>query len=217
MATSSILHHSQLGAMSATSASTLPGGMATAQANGSGSSSSSSGDSSLISANDFLTLLVTEMQNQDPTADTDPNAYIDQLVQVNSLEQLIQMNQNLSTALGITPSTSNSTSGSTAAASPLSGTPTTPAAPGASAASVLSATSSKTATTHQSAVARKGQSSNNLVSGLSTFAGNSGSASPISGVMSKARSVLSGNLGAAKSSPAAMRVAHSLDGKKKSP
>ena len=27
-----------------------------------------------ISANDFLTLLVTEMQNQDPTADTDPNA-----------------------------------------------------------------------------------------------------------------------------------------------
>ena len=37
--------------------------------------------STTISANDFLTLLVTEMQNQDPTADTDPNEYINQLVQ----------------------------------------------------------------------------------------------------------------------------------------
>ena len=63
------------------------------------SSTSSSGDSSdssaTISANDFLTLLVTEMQNQDPTSDTDPNEYIDQLVQVNSLEQLIDINQTL--------------------------------------------------------------------------------------------------------------------------
>ena len=66
----------------------------------SGTSSSTSG--STISANDFLTLLVTEMQNQDPTAQTDPNEYINQLVQVNSLEQLIDINQNLSTALGST-------------------------------------------------------------------------------------------------------------------
>jgi flagellar basal-body rod modification protein FlgD len=44
-------------------------------------------------------LLVTEMKNQDPTAQTDPNAYVNQLVQVNSLEQLIEINQNLSTAL----------------------------------------------------------------------------------------------------------------------
>jgi flagellar basal-body rod modification protein FlgD len=65
--------------------------------NGSGSSA---GDASTISANDFLTLLVTEMKNQDPTANTDPNEYINQLVQVNSLEQLIDINQNLSTALG---------------------------------------------------------------------------------------------------------------------
>jgi hypothetical protein len=62
---------------------------------GSDSSDDSSSDST-ISANDFLTLLVTEMQNQDPTADTDPNEYINQLVQVNSLEQLIDINQTLS-------------------------------------------------------------------------------------------------------------------------
>lgn len=65
-----------------------------------GASGSSAGEASTISANDFLTLLVTEMKNQDPTANTDPNAYINQLVQVNSLEQLININQNLSTALG---------------------------------------------------------------------------------------------------------------------
>ena len=49
-----------------------------------------------ITANDFLTLLVTEMKNQDPTANTDPNEYINQLVQVNSLQQLISINQTLS-------------------------------------------------------------------------------------------------------------------------
>jgi len=59
-----------------------------------GSDASESGSSS-ISANDFLTLLVTEMKNQDPTANTDPNEYINQLVQVNSLEQLISINQTL--------------------------------------------------------------------------------------------------------------------------
>ncbi len=53
-----------------------------------------------ITANDFLTLLVTEMKNQDPTAQTDPNEYINQLVQVNSLQQLIEINQNLASAVG---------------------------------------------------------------------------------------------------------------------
>ena len=57
------------------------------------SSSDTSSSSATISANDFLTLLVTEMKNQDPTADQDPNEYINQLVQVNSLEQLIDINQ----------------------------------------------------------------------------------------------------------------------------
>ncbi|HTH52944.1 MAG TPA: flagellar hook capping FlgD N-terminal domain-containing protein [Edaphobacter sp.] len=59
--------------------------------------SSSTTDNSTITANDFLTLLVTELKNQDPTQPTDPNAYIQQLVGVNSLQQLISMNQGLST------------------------------------------------------------------------------------------------------------------------
>ena len=58
---------------------------------------SAESDSATISANDFLTLLVTEMKNQDPTANTDPNEYVNQLVQVNSLQQLISINQTLTT------------------------------------------------------------------------------------------------------------------------
>ena len=52
-----------------------------------------------ITSSDFLKLLVTEMKNQDPTQPTDPNAYIQQLVGVNSLQQLISINQEL----GATP------------------------------------------------------------------------------------------------------------------
>jgi flagellar basal-body rod modification protein FlgD len=84
-----------------------PGVTAMASSTGSTSSSSSS-DSATISANDFLTLLVTEMQNQDPTADTDPNEYINQLVNVNSLEQLININQTLSAAYPSSSSTGTS-------------------------------------------------------------------------------------------------------------
>lgn len=60
-----------------------------------GSSTSSTTDTSTVTANDFLTLLVSELKNQDPTQPTDPGAYIQQLVGVNSLQQLIQINQGL--------------------------------------------------------------------------------------------------------------------------
>jgi flagellar basal-body rod modification protein FlgD len=69
-----------------------------------GATGNSGSDSASVSANDFLTLLVTEMKNQDPTANTDPNEYINQLVQVNSLEQLISINQTLTTDSSATPS-----------------------------------------------------------------------------------------------------------------
>ena len=53
-----------------------------------------------IAANNFLTLLVTEMKNQDPTATTDPNEWVNQLVQVNSLQQLISINETLKGSTG---------------------------------------------------------------------------------------------------------------------
>jgi flagellar basal-body rod modification protein FlgD len=54
-------------------------------------------DSSTITANDFLTLLVAEMKNQDPTQPTDPTQYISQMVDVNSLQQLTAINQGITT------------------------------------------------------------------------------------------------------------------------
>jgi hypothetical protein len=41
----------------------------------SASSSSTAAGAATVTANDFLTLLVTELKNQDPTANTDPNTY----------------------------------------------------------------------------------------------------------------------------------------------
>ncbi len=93
------------GKSAAPMASTASG---TASTGSTSSSDSADSSSATISANDFLTLLVTEMQNQDPTADTDPNEYINQLVNVNSLEQLIDINQTLSTDLGSSTASSGS-------------------------------------------------------------------------------------------------------------
>jgi flagellar basal-body rod modification protein FlgD len=75
----------------------------------SSSTSAAASNAGQITSNDFLTLLVTELQNQDPTQPTDPNAYINQLVGVNSLQQLISINQDL------TPSSSTTSSAKVAA------------------------------------------------------------------------------------------------------
>jgi flagellar basal-body rod modification protein FlgD len=141
MATATILNHNS-------TAQALASMEAVSPASGAGgdSSSTSSSDSATISANDFLTLLVTEMQNQDPTANTDPNEYIDQLVQVNSLEQLININQTLSTAL-TAPSTSSSSNG--AAATQALASTAGPVTPGVSAADVAKPTAAKSSSLTQ--------------------------------------------------------------------
>jgi flagellar basal-body rod modification protein FlgD len=74
-----------------------------------GSNDKAASSSAAITANDFLLLLVTEMKNQDPTANTDPNEYINQLVQVNSLQQLISINETLTAdSVGNTPTSQGS-------------------------------------------------------------------------------------------------------------
>lgn len=80
-----------------------------------------------ITANDFLTLLVTEIQNQDPTSQTDPMQYITQLVGVNSLEELVQINQTLSTATGVTPT--GDAASSSNAVTPAASAAKTPSSP----------------------------------------------------------------------------------------
>ncbi|MBS1818579.1 MAG: hypothetical protein JSU08_11660 [Acidobacteria bacterium] len=69
----------------------------------------------------FLNLLVTQLQHQDPTKPMDDTAFLAQLAQFSSLEQLQQMNQSLTTisqfytALG-TGSAAGAASGSTSTA-----------------------------------------------------------------------------------------------------
>jgi flagellar basal-body rod modification protein FlgD len=89
----------------ASSATTVASSLARPRAAGTGSTAPSASSaasatastaaSSTITANDFLTLLVAEMKNQDPTQPTDPTQYISQMVDVNSLQQLIGINQGI--------------------------------------------------------------------------------------------------------------------------
>jgi flagellar basal-body rod modification protein FlgD len=124
-----IFNHAMTAAQAMTGTAATPlASPATGAAGSSSNGSSSDSSSATISANDFLTLLVTEMKNQDPTANTDPNEYINQLVNVNSLEQLININQNLSTALGYSNTGSGSAGTAQAAGATSAVTGASPAA-----------------------------------------------------------------------------------------
>ena len=78
--------------------STTNGANSSSSSNSASSASSSSSNSSAISAsvqseyNTFLTILTTELQNQDPTSPLDTNQFTSQLVQFSSLEQNLQTN-----------------------------------------------------------------------------------------------------------------------------
>ncbi len=54
--------------------------------------------------NSFLTLLMTQIQNQDPTAPMDTNTFTSQLVQYSSVEQQINTNTNLTNLITATQS-----------------------------------------------------------------------------------------------------------------
>jgi flagellar basal-body rod modification protein FlgD len=82
----------------------------------------SSSNSASITSSDFLVLLVTELKNQDPTASTDPNAYVNQLISINSLEQLININSTLTSAVGGSISTTSSGTNASASATANSDT-----------------------------------------------------------------------------------------------
>jgi flagellar basal-body rod modification protein FlgD len=185
-----ILNHAAhaMGANTVTLAPSAP--MAGPANGGNGGQTNPSSSSATISANDFLTLLVTEMQNQDPTADTDPNEYINQLVNVNSLEQLIDINQNLSTALGI-PSSSSSQSASVTQMPATGPSAETSAAKGAVEMGQAAAKSSVPGTLEAAAASR---------------------ANPFGAIESAVKAQAPGNLSVPEAKPAAHRVAEALGG-----
>lgn len=86
-----------------------------ASASGTGTSSTASSSSSPANIqNQFLQLMVAELQNQDPTNPADPTQFLTQLTQINSVEQLVQANQTLtSIQTALTPPASGTGSGTT--------------------------------------------------------------------------------------------------------
>jgi flagellar basal-body rod modification protein FlgD len=102
--------------------------VANAASTPSNSSTTGTGESATSLQDTFLNLLVTELQNQDPTAPVDPTAMVGQLVSLNQLDQLISINQTLSS---LAPGTSSAGSATQAvSSSPFSalatnGTPNT--------------------------------------------------------------------------------------------
>ena len=189
-AVAGFLHQHFTSAQALAGTNTVPMASPAAAASGSGAtnasngSGSAGGDSATISANDFLTLLVTEMQNQDPTANTDPNQYINQLVQVNSLEQLIDINQTLTAdSTPVTTATNGTAAAAATTAKTANSSIASPAVPTA-------AVSNKASALRGAPAAAAGQAEQAAIAPQAP-----------------------GNLSVPRARPAPERVAHALDGR----
>jgi flagellar basal-body rod modification protein FlgD len=202
-----LLNQSLTAGQALTGTGANPMAAAPAAAGANASSASAGSTSATISANDFLTLLVTEMQNQDPTAQTDPNEYISQLVQVNSLEQLISINQNLSMVLGLS---SSSSSGGSSAGQAVLGQAN--AVPGAASAPSSSGGGPAGQITPGPAVAHRSGAMEALPS-----AGSNAAAAIAQFAQSVGAKQAPGNLSIPEAHAAAHKVAHALDGQSHTP
>jgi len=69
----------------------------------SSSSSTSSAPSNTLGPNAFITLLTAQLQAQDPLNPMDPNQMVDELTSMNTLQQIIQIRQDLDTLAGTVP------------------------------------------------------------------------------------------------------------------
>ena len=82
--------------------------VASSTANTAASSSASSGKSALTSLSsnfqDFLGMLMTQLQNQDPTSPMDTNTFTTELVQFSGVEQQISTNSTLTQLISLTQS-----------------------------------------------------------------------------------------------------------------
>ena len=72
---------------------------ATSTSTSSSSSTSSSTATNSLSYNDFLTLLLAEMKNQDPTSPMDATQEVSQLATISEVGQAVQTNTTLSSLL----------------------------------------------------------------------------------------------------------------------
>ena len=91
------------------STSFLPVGPSTTNSSTSSASNPLGASDALGNENTFLKLLVSQIQNQDPTQPVDSSTFLTQLAEFSQLEQLIQINRNTST---IDPTSSSGSGGS---------------------------------------------------------------------------------------------------------
>ncbi len=85
--------------------------------NSGSTASATSGSDPSATENMFMSLLVAQLKNQDPTQPTDGVQFLQQLTDINSLEQLLDIHQDLDTMSGKTSassSTGSATNGSSA-------------------------------------------------------------------------------------------------------
>jgi flagellar basal-body rod modification protein FlgD len=106
--------HATASTGSGSSGSGTTGGT-TGTSNSGTTSGSTSLPDQLTSESTFLNLLVAQIQNQDPLNPTDSIQFVGQLVQFSQLEQLLSINQGVTTLASDLnpPASSSSTSGST--------------------------------------------------------------------------------------------------------
>ena len=77
-----------------------------------------------ITTQDFMTLLTTQLQNQDPTNPVDPTQFVTQLAQFTTLDQVSQINELLQELVqgALVPSSTQASSGTASNPADASGT-----------------------------------------------------------------------------------------------
>jgi flagellar basal-body rod modification protein FlgD len=88
---------------------------------GAPSSAATSPTDPLASESTFLTLLVSQLQNQDPLAPVDSNQFVSQLTQYSQLEQLIGIHSDTTSLSAV--ATAGTTPASSPSSTPAAGTP----------------------------------------------------------------------------------------------
>src|SRR6201996_2816657 len=84
-----------------TTSTTTPNTSTTNTSNSNSSSNNNSLNQLASNFNDFLTLLTTQLQNQDPLDPMDTNQFTQQLVEFTSVEQQVDMNSNMQTLISL--------------------------------------------------------------------------------------------------------------------
>ena len=79
--------------------STTPTSASTSTSSTAAAVTAATASATTVDYNSFLKLLVEEMKNQDPTAPTDPTAFMSQLASFSSVEQQVQTNTKLDSLL----------------------------------------------------------------------------------------------------------------------